>query len=300
MVYLKKKLSLKIKNMGDPYFLELDLTPRSKDKSMEFPHVHPHYEIYVVLDHGVGYFVDGKYYALSEGDIVLVPPRVFHKGVYYQENEVHRLLLSFKLPDTDEFWKITRQIDKLFDLPCPVIRFPRNVTEDLVSILTDCFKEYNNDSFGLFQMYLASQSMRFLCQLKKDLKYGSTYKNIEMNEISHKVFAISSYIGSHYSESLSLDMLADKFYVSSCYLSRKFKEITGFSFVQYIQQVRITKAQEKLSSSFDSIQTISESCGFLSLSQFNRVFRSSCGMTPSEYRDKITKGEIVPFVEERT
>lgn len=62
----------------------------------------------------------------------------------------------------------------------------------------------------------------------------------------HIVSSVQTYISAHYGEQLSLDQLAQQFYLSSSYLSRLFKRETGTTLTTYLQNVRIEAAKNLL------------------------------------------------------
>ena len=109
--------------------------------------------------------------------------------------------------------------------------------------------------------------------------------NVEDTGIREKIYTITNYIHTHYSDDISLGSLADIFYISPYYLSHQFKDVTGYTVVQYIQLTRVKNAQYLLLNSKDKITKIAEQTGFSSFSQFNRVFRKFCGMSPSDYKN---------------
>jgi AraC-like DNA-binding protein len=111
------------------------------------------------------------------------------------------------------------------------------------------------------------------------------YRNeSEMSPAEQKIYAITSYIHSHYAEELSLNMLAQKFFISSYYLSHQFKDVTGFTVTDYIQMTRVRNVQALLVGTRIPITEASLRCGFNSFSQFNRIFRKHIGVAPSVYR----------------
>ena len=73
------------------------------------------------------------------------------------------------------------------------------------------------------------------------------------------------------------------------YISKFFKSKAGISFRQYVNFIRIKESKYLLSSSTNSIETISEACGFSSLRAFDREFHVQMGMTPSDYKKEATK-----------
>ncbi|MNJ41043.1 Bifunctional transcriptional activator/DNA repair enzyme AdaA [compost metagenome] len=84
-------------------------------------------------------------------------------------------------------------------------------------------------------------------------------------------------------------MLAEKFYVSPYYLSRFFKEATGFTFVEYVNSVRINEATKLLERSSLKVNLIAKKVGFGSVTHFGRVFKSVTGHAPLYYRKEASE-----------
>jgi AraC-like DNA-binding protein len=107
------------------------------------------------------------------------------------------------------------------------------------------------------------------------------------------------YIETYYAHPLNLDEVAKAAAVSRFYLSRLFREKTGFSFRQYLNFVRIQEAKRLLRDEDTSIVDIYDAVGFNSSSYFAKVFREQENVTPSEYRltararlfDQVTKAD---------
>ena len=100
------------------------------------------------------------------------------------------------------------------------------------------------------------------------------------------VLEVKEYLDSHYAEKISLDQLADRFYLSKFYLTHMFREQFGQTISAYLQAVRITHAKQMLRFSSGNLETIALSCGFSTPAYFSRVFREVEGIAPSEYRRK--------------
>ena len=94
------------------------------------------------------------------------------------------------------------------------------------------------------------------------------------------------HIGVSYAEDLTLESTARMVYLSPTYLSRVFKNETGVTFSQYLNNVRITKAKELLLNPTLKLTDISLMVGYSDQSYFTRVFRKNTGITPSDYRKK--------------
>ena len=99
---------------------------------------------------------------------------------------------------------------------------------------------------------------------------------------------VASYIIDHYDKALSLEIIAAHFYVNKCYLSRIFKEASGFTVNEYINMIRIRRARELLSNTSMSITEVSESVGYETITYFERVFHQYTQTSPSGYRKQYT------------
>lgn len=97
----------------------------------------------------------------------------------------------------------------------------------------------------------------------------------------------------HIKENLTLDIsresLAEEFNLNPDYLGKIFKAATGKKIGEFINELRIKTAAEKLSSTDALIIDIAYSAGFESLRTFNRAFKKQMGLSPTEYREKFSR-----------
>lgn len=100
----------------------------------------------------------------------------------------------------------------------------------------------------------------------------------------HTISLVEQYIREHYEEVLSLDILAEKVYLTPHYLSSIFIQEKGIGISKYIKNVRMEKARELLLGTNMKISDICEKVGYTNLSYFCRSFRNEYGMTPDQYR----------------
>ena len=76
--------------------------------------------------------------------------------------------------------------------------------------------------------------------------------------------------------------------MSDAYFSRFFKKISGMTFSQYLNHIRVNKAIDLIRSGEQSMTEISRLCGFDTIRNFNRVFRQITGYSPRELPDGYT------------
>ena len=96
--------------------------------------------------------------------------------------------------------------------------------------------------------------------------------------------AVKAYLDEHYPEELSLERMAELFFLNKHYLARLFKQHYGVTLNGYLQQVRITHAKMLLRFTDKKIEAIGLECGFGELTYFSRVFKKVEGVSPREYR----------------
>ncbi|WP_168123470.1 response regulator [Paenibacillus sp. HB172176] len=97
---------------------------------------------------------------------------------------------------------------------------------------------------------------------------------------------VKSYIDSSLHEQINLLAIAERFYFHPNYLARRFKECFGETFINYLTNSRMRKAELLLREPHLQIQQVAELVGFLDAAYFSSVFRKKTGMTPTEYRHR--------------
>lgn len=86
---------------------------------------------------------------------------------------------------------------------------------------------------------------------------------------------------------LSLKALAARQNLNASYLSAQFKKETGQTVTEYVNQMRVERAQYLLAGTRLQIQTIAQHCGMSDVNYFAKVFKKQTGKTPREYRQQI-------------
>jgi YesN/AraC family two-component response regulator len=95
---------------------------------------------------------------------------------------------------------------------------------------------------------------------------------------------VKDYLDQNYTEKITLDDLAEMFYINKFYLTRVFKEQFGVSVNNYLLQVRITHAKQMLRFTDLPIEKIAQACGMSDANYFARMFKKVEGCTAGEFR----------------
>ena len=114
-----------------------------------------------------------------------------------------------------------------------------------------------------------------------------------MDSDSRRVLKVKNYISQHFNDDLRLEQLSSMVGMTPSAFSRFFKQRTGKNLSEFIVDIRLGNAARKLVDTTDSISEICYDCGFNTLSNFNRLFRSRKGCNPTEFREKYYKTKVI-------
>ena len=98
------------------------------------------------------------------------------------------------------------------------------------------------------------------------------------------IYHVQRYVAQHFSECLTLTEMANHFHVSYYHLSRRFQEITGYGFQQYLTICRLNEAKRLLLMTDIPITLVAEDSGWGNVNHFIRTFRLREGTTPLQFR----------------
>ena len=136
------------------------------------------------------------------------------------------------------------------------------------------------ENVGIWMMRLFDEYREVLIRIRK----------IKDNRYYHVTEQAKTYIENHYMElDLSVEVIARECGYSSYYFSRIFKELVGMNPVEYIKQIRIREAKRRLEEQNIKVTDVAELVGYSNASNFYSTFKKMVGMTPSEYKEFISK-----------
>jgi transcriptional regulator GlxA family with amidase domain len=103
------------------------------------------------------------------------------------------------------------------------------------------------------------------------------------------VLRAQQYIEQNYIEKMTVDELADRFYITRRTFERRFKKATRHTVTEYIQRVKIEATKKQLEIGRKTIHEIMYEVGYSDVQAFRELFKRISGMTPNEYRNKYRK-----------
>lgn len=241
-------------------------------------HCHNFYELYFFIAGDVDYIVEGKYYKPAQNSLLLLAPHAFH-GVKINSNAPYirytlhfypelllperRSFLLCTLPQGDrEHWgNIYYENVDFFSLP---IYFQN---------LKDCLSLGGTACKMLFPLYTEAILSRILVMQNAKEEIPPLAQN-------HTVTDILFYLNTHLTEPVTLDFLADRFFVSKHHMNKLFRKSTGTTVMDYLLRKRIANAQQLLYNGYSAKEAALQS-GFHDYSNFYRSYLHMTGHAPS-------------------
>lgn len=144
--------------------------------------------------------------------------------------------------------------------------------------------------FDKIERFNNCKSLRQLCAVWNDIISTQQEVNktlVDLSKCSFLTKSIANFIQNNYGEEITLNLLSKQFSVSPNYISRLFREETGETLFNYINEVRVQKAKILLREIDLKIYEVGSKAGFKSPVHFNIVFNKYTGLTPKQYRDEI-------------
>ena len=247
-------------------------------------HHHDFYEVYFFLSGNVQYNIESRSYLLTPGDVLLISPMELHQPMFGSEHrEYERIVLWIDKQFLEGFSLPGESFAVCFDTANPnysnLLR-PEGVDRQFLTFLLEQLLSEDSSE----EPYQEVAAMSYLAQvlvLLNRLVLRQRREESVSNQDSI-VYNVLGYINEHYHENLSLDELANRFFVSKYHLSREFQRLVGTSVHRYIVQKRLVMAKQMLSTGKPSSE-VYQSCGFGDYSNFYRAFKAEYQISPKEY-----------------
>ena len=248
-------------------------------------HHHDFYEIYLFLTGNVNYTVESRNYHLSPGDLLLISPMELHQPTFGSDNRNYeRFVIWIDKNYLEQFEQTGVDLAACFKKQSAwhnnLLRMDSTSRQMLAYYFEQLVLERDSKEFGsdlMAQTFLV-QALTLINRMAEESTRSS-----ELRDKSDSVVAdVLNYINDHFSEDLSLDLLANRFFISKYHLSREFNRLVGTSVYRYIIQKRLAIARLLMGRGVPST-TVYQQCGFGDYSNFYRAFKAEYQVSPKEY-----------------
>ena len=251
-------------------------------------HIHDCYEIYYSICGGRQFLIDNRFYDINPGDLFIINQFESHYLTQI-DNMVHERIVISIHPDflkgistikTDLGYCFTKR-DQLFSHRISLNKEQQSRFLFFISKITTS-NEYGSDMIerAVFMEMMVMINNSFMHNYSSKVADSSFQYNQQVDEIL-------AYINQHINESITIEHLAEQFYISTSYICRIFKAATGTTINKYINARRITIAKSLLTMGM-GVSEVCENCGFNDYSNFLKAFTKAVGISPKKYSQYST------------
>ncbi|MDQ0091556.1 AraC-like DNA-binding protein [Paenibacillus anaericanus] len=261
-------------------------------------HIHDFVELCLVEEGQGHHFIDKKSYPVQKGDVFLLPVGTVHVFRPVSARTSHPLVVCnciFKLEALQELLNNFPADSRLYEMITRTCAGEgywyqfRDNRNRLNHLFNEAYLEYYNrgSNYRVLIRSLVLQIFIVLDRLASENDIGSYTEFATM--VAERMQNALELLHSNYKEHLTLEMLAEKAFMSVRQFQIMFKQATGKTFNRYIQHVRILKSCELLVHTDWSVRQIAEEVGYSDMKFFHALFRKITSESPLRYRQTYKK-----------
>lgn len=254
-------------------------------------HWHEFMEISYVQKGSGKYEIEGKTFIVNPGDIIIINNIEKHRVSYVAETPLYETVIHFS---PTLLWSLDggsceQDCMRLFKNEKMFLSNKPNMDDATRNQISLLISEIIDEYIGkrpYYNLMLKSKLLALISIIlrKSQVKYSDEIETISKRNQIDRLEKILSYIADNYENELSLDIIAQKFYMNPSYFSDYFKKNMGINFTEYLSRLRIIQALDLINTKDMNSADIAYSCGFNNVTSFYKAFRKITGMSPGDYK----------------
>ena len=253
-------------------------------------HYHEFYKILMLVSGSGAYAVEGSRYLLQPGDLVLIGSGLVHRPEFEPGAVYERIILyispeflrQHSTPDCD-------LSDCFSGEKSHVLRPDEGARKKLFDLAASMERELDRNGYGRVILSQAAV-LRLLVHIGRQQLCADVPQASPLAPSNDRVVQILKYLDAHLSEDISIDALAERFYLSKFHMMRLFRRETGTTIHAYLTEHRLILARDYLSQGLSATDACYRS-GWRSYSSFTRAYGKRFGTTPTGRKDTSARAE---------
>lgn len=239
------------------------------------PHLHTALEIVYVTAGSLELGMGQELFHMDEGDIGIIFPNIIHHYQIFGKGKNEAVYINVSPTVVGKFLEILQNKAPIN----PVIH--KNISFAEIYMAIDAIIETQQNNIFIVQAYLQIILARCLPAMELTDK-----RKIESDDL---IYRTVSYMSSNFKRLFLLDDMAKDLGVSKYQLSRIFSKTFHRNFNQYLNDIRLSYACQRLENTNDTITEVCFDSGFESQRTFNRAFKERYKMSPSQYKKMLVE-----------
>lgn len=247
-------------------------------------HYHEFHKLLFLRSGNIGYSIEGRHFELKKNDMIIVPAGCVHRPETDAEKLYSRYVLYISPELPIKYSTVGTDLTACFNGSGGAVRFSEEVLNRIQKIFCE-MKENDTEGFGcdVMQRSLILQLMVILGRWQREPKNA-----VEGIANDRKILDILQYINEHIGDELSIDSIAERFFISKFHMMRRFKEETGYTVHSYVSNKRLLNARQMIASG-EGAMDVCYKCGFKDYSTFSRAYGKMFGVSPGGRKKEIKK-----------
>ncbi len=254
-------------------------------------HYHKYIEILYGIDCDIKVGIDDRLEFFKSGDICFFNSDEAHFMYSEKEENTYYVIkfspeiLSYEGQMLSELRYLIPMLHKKDSLSHVISKaeFDEYETKEIFKNITD---EWEREKTG-YEFAIRGQILRLLSIIIRVWGKSNNLYPVENDENTMAIYRALSYINENY-DIVNEQELSGNLHMSYHHFSRTFKKVTGRNFSQFVIDKRIDVAKNLLLTTSQSVTDIAQKTGFSSASHFISCFKQRTGMTPNNYKKKMS------------
>ena len=253
-------------------------------------HYHEFCKILLLVSGSGAYTVEGQRYALQPGDVVLIGSRSVHRPDFPPGTVYERIILYI----SPEFLRRSSvpgcDLEECFSgVWGHVLRPEEPERKKLFALAASLERELAGEEYGR-ELLSQAAVLRLLVRIGRCQRCGDGPQPGPATPANERITPILRYLDRHLTEDISIDELAERFFLSKYHMMRLFRRETGTTIHAYLTERRLDLARECIRGGMSATEACFRS-GWRSYSSFTRAYGKRYGSTPTGRRDTAVLAE---------
>lgn len=253
------------------------------------PHTHEYFQIYYIIKGSVENFTENGSEMLMQGDMIIIPPKRMHyikqssSSEFYSfsftEQALNKIQTGNKLACDYIFWL------KESKIASAKITLKQSEAEAIENIFTQTLNEFSSQAVAYEEVMRSYLNVLITEFARKHLESENATNTKISYGYREQIKYAMEYIKQNYAEDFSLKEMSQHSALSPSVFCKAFKEISGYSFNDYLNRTRISVAKKLIKDGL-KITAVQGLIGYKDFSTFYRNFKKITGCAPKEYHNK--------------
>lgn len=252
-----------------------------EEKAMDM-HIHDCYELYYSISGGKQFLIDNSFYSIAPGDLFVINQYESHKLTQIDCGVHERIVLSIHPDFVKQLSTADTNLDYCFQNRSGHFQHKLSLNKEQQKQFLYYINKITSASGYAHDITERAAFMELLVMINKKAALKTHTVSNDGFKYNYQVDNILAYINSNISHPLTVEQLAEHFYLSESYICRIFKAATGTTINKYITARRISISKSLLNEGF-SVSDAFERSGFTDYSNFYKAFTKAVGVSPKKY-----------------